>query len=156
MMKDNRKYPYQCWQLCFLVCVAICSLCACEFHTGDNGDLDGFWHLESIEDLQTGEVRYVGDEKLFWSYEVSLMYLQGASTGAFYLRFLHADNTLTIYEPRESVWHNGEEGNPLVTDASVLLPYGITALEESFQVEKLNGGTMILCSEVYRLKFEKF
>ena len=156
MKKNNHKYPCQYWQVCFLVGVAICSLCACEFHTGDNGDLDGFWHLESIEDLQTGEVQYVGEERLFWSYEASLMYLQGASTGMFYLRFQHADNTLKVYEPRERVVHNGEEGSPLVTDPSVLLPYGITALEESFQVEKLKGSTMILCSEVYRLKFEKF
>ncbi len=155
-MKNISKYIRRYWYFYFLMCAVTFSLCACEFHTGDNGDLDGFWHLESIEDLQTGEVQYVGEQKLFWSYQVSLMFLRGASTGEYYLRFQHSNDTLTIYEPYENNQHSGEEGDLLVTDPSVLLPYGITALEESFQVEKLKGSTMILCSEVYRLKFEKF
>lgn len=154
-MEKIRKYLYKPWHACLLVCVMVGSLCACEFHAGDNGDLDGFWHLESKEDLQTGEVSYLGDETVFWAYQVDLMYLQGASTGTYFLRFQHADNTLRLYEPRNNGGH-GEVGDLLVTDPSVLLPYGITALEETFQVEKLNGSTMILCSETYRLTFKKF
>lgn len=128
---------------------------ACEFHAGDNGDLDGFWHLESMENTQTGEVTYLGNQTIFWSYQVDLMYLQGASTGSFFLRFTHADNTLTLYSPYADGGHS-PEGDVLLEDPAPLLPYGITALEETFQVERLDGGAMVLRSEAYRLSFTKF
>lgn len=82
-----------------LASLLLLAFSACEFHAGDNGDLDGFWHLESMENTQTGEVTYLGDQTIFWSYQVDLMYLQGASTGSFFLRFTHADNTLTLTLP---------------------------------------------------------
>lgn len=128
---------------------------SCEFHTGDNGDLDGFWHLESMENTQTGEVTYLGDQTIFWSYQADLMYLQGASTGSYFLRFTHADNTLTLYSPYTDGFHS-PEGDVLLSDPAPLLPYGITALEETFQVEALDDGAMVLRSEVYRLSFTKF
>mgnify|MGYP001617973861 FL=1 len=138
-----------------LASLLLLAFSACEFHTGDNGDLDGFWHLESMENTQTGEVTYLGNQTIFWSYQVDLMYLQGASTGSFFLRFTHADNALTLYSPYADGGHS-PEGDVLLEDPAPLLPYGITALEETFQVERLDGGTMVLRSEAYRLSFTKF
>ncbi len=154
-MENIRNFKNKSWRAVLLVCMMALSLCACDFHASDNGDLDGFWHLESIEDLQSGEMQHLDNQKLFWAYQVHLMYLQGASTGTFFLRFEHSNGTLRLYEPRRNGGH-GEVGDPLVTDPSVLQPYGITALEESFEVEKLNGSTMVLRSGTYRLRFTKF
>ena len=42
-----------------LASLLLLAFSACEFHAGDNGDLDGFWHLESMENTQTGEVTYL-------------------------------------------------------------------------------------------------
>lgn len=130
-------------------------LSACDFHTGDNGDLDGFWHLESIEDLQTGETAYLGNQTVFWSFQVDLLYLQGGSTGSFFVRFTHADGALTLHSPHANGGHS-PEGDQLLTDPAPLLPYGITALEETFLVEALDGDDMVLRSDAYRLRFTKF
>ena len=37
--------------VCFLLMLMLCSalLNSCEVDSSDNGDLDGFWHLESID-----------------------------------------------------------------------------------------------------------
>lgn len=130
-------------------------LTACEFHTGDNGDLDGFWHLESMEDTRTGEVTYLGDQTVFWAYQVDLLFLQGASTGTFFVRFNHTGDTLILHDPYQDGGHS-EEGDIPLTDPAPLLPYGITALEDTFRVERLDGSAMVLRSADYRLRFGKF
>ena len=42
--------------VCFLLMLMLCSalLNSCEVDSSDNGDLDGFWHLESVDTLATG------------------------------------------------------------------------------------------------------
>ena len=69
----------------FLVAVFMSScLMSCDLETSDNGKLDGFWHLERIDTLATGRALDMSGEKVFWSFQVNLLQLQGGSS-SFYI-----------------------------------------------------------------------
>ena len=38
-----------------VVAALLMSLASCEIETSDNGELDGFWHLERIDSLEKGK-----------------------------------------------------------------------------------------------------
>ena len=133
---------------------ALGTLTACEIESHNNGKLDGFWHLEYIDTLATGGTRDLSNEKLFWSVQARLLEVSNRSKGSkFIFSFRHADGSLYLSDPLVS---NRSEGDIVVEDASVLAPYGINSLEETFAVEALDGSKMILRSETLRLKLKKF
>ncbi|MGM9710383.1 MAG: lipocalin-like domain-containing protein [Prevotella sp.] len=133
---------------------SLCTLTACEIESHDSGKIDGFWHLEYIDTLETGGTLDVSNEKLFWSLQVKLLEVSNKSSGSKYIfSFRQADGSLYLSDPLVS---DRREGDPVVKDASVLAPYGINNLEETFAVEALDGSKMILRSETLRLKLKKF
>lgn len=133
---------------------SLCTLAACEIESHDNGKIDGFWHLEYIDTLETGGILDVSNEKLFWSVQVRLLEVSNRSKGSkFIFSFRQADGSLYLSDPLVS---NRGEGDIIVEDPSVLAPYGINSLEETFSVEALDGSKMILRSETLRLKLKKF
>ncbi len=69
------------------------------------------------------------------------------------LRFLHDSNRLVVSEPYIS---DRETGDIKVTDAGQLAPYGITALADTFTIEKLKRSTFILKNKTLRLTLKKF
>ena len=42
--------------LCIVPVLLLMSLTSCEIETSENGDLDGYWHLEQVDTLATGGV----------------------------------------------------------------------------------------------------
>ncbi len=136
------------------------SLClmSCDLETSDNGKLDGFWHLERIDTLATGGSLDMSNDKVFWSFQVRLLWLQGGSS-SFYLRFNQEGDSLTIYSPYTNEGHEetlGDGGNKPVSDPSVLRDYGMDALETHYKKEALDGSRMTLRSRRLRLMFRKF
>lgn len=131
------------------------------FETSDNGDLDGFWHLERIDTLATNGVRDLSENRLFWGVQYKLMSLQDAdgSNASLYMRFMHEGTSLVLSHPYLNQWHENDEGtggDVPTEDIELLRPYGINHLEENFVVERLNDSKMILRSETLRLYFYKF
>lgn len=136
------------------------SLClmSCDLETGGNGKLDGFWHLERIDTLATGGSLDMSSERVFWSFQVRLLQLQGGSA-SFYFRFKQDGDSLTIFSPYTNEGHEetiGDGGNKPVDDATVLRDYGIDDLETHYKKEALDGSRMILRSRRLRLMFRKF
>lgn len=136
------------------------SLClmSCDLETGDNGKLDGFWHLERVDTLATGGSLDMSGEKVFWSFQVRLLQLQGGSA-SFYFRFKQDGDSLTIFSPYTNEGHEemiGDGGNKPVDDPTVLRDYGIDDLETHYKKEALDGSRMILRSRRLRLMFRKF
>ena len=45
--------------------IVLMMFAACDIHTSDNGDLDGYWQLRSVDTLSTGcsipQIRYSAD-----------------------------------------------------------------------------------------------
>lgn len=141
---------------------AIATLASCEIETSDNGDFDGFWHLERVDTLATGGTANLSKKRMFWGVQHKLISVRDvdkdASSG-YYLRFVQTRDKITTKSPYKNNWHqdNGEDGGDIpVDDPTLLAPYGINNLEEEFVKEKLNGGQMILRSKTLRLKFKRF
>lgn len=143
----------------FLVAVFMSScLMSCDLETSDNGKLDGFWHLERIDTIATGRALDMSGEKVFWSFQVNLLQLQGGSS-SFYFRFNQDADSVSIHSPYTADGHEetlGEGGNKPVADPNLLRDYGIDALETHYKKEALDGSRMILRSRRLRLMFRKF
>ncbi len=138
-----------------LILTALTSLlCSCEIETSGNGDLDGMWHLVSIESLSGSEKTDMSHEKIYWSFQHRLLEFDD-KTGlhqSILFRFEHKDNTLRLYDP---YLYDRENGDEPTEDVEVLKPFGVENLEETFNVESLNGSRMILSSGTKRLNFIK-
>ena len=48
---------------------------ACDIHTSDNGDLDGYWQLRSVDTLSTGGTCDMRDSMRFWSFQANILFV---------------------------------------------------------------------------------
>ncbi len=130
---------------------------SCTVEHISNGDLDGLWHFVRIDTLSTGVTTDLSDETLFWGFQANLMHTQGAAD-EFYFRFAHTGSILVVYDPYLDHGHEDNEdgGDIPVTDPSVLAPYGLQSLADTFRVETLTSSHMTLSTSLHRLYFIKF
>jgi len=129
-------------------------LSSCELEMSGNGKLDGYWHYETIDTLQTGGICDMSTQKKFLSVQSKLLQIEDRTTGQQYIfNFSHEGDSLTLWEPRVN---NREEGDPLVEDATALAPFGLQALRQQFYIEKMSGSKMILRSNALRINLRKF
>lgn len=149
--------------LLFGVLCLVSSLVSCTFETSDNGDFDGYWHLERIDTLSTNGILDLSKEKIFWGVQyklVSCRYIKEDDTFSYYFRFRQTNDSIILYSPYEDHWHqdNGDNGGdiPVYELNDIIRSLGINNLEEPFYKEKLKGDKMILTSKSLRLYFKKF
>ena len=140
---------------CSLV-LAVMGLVSCGdlVETSSNGKLDGMWHLTRIDTLETGGGMDVAEDRKYLAVQGSILQVHDADEPEKYMfRFSHADGKLTLSDAR---LNDRRLGDPVVTDATLLMPYGINSLNETFVVEKLTRKRMVLVSDVLRLSYIKF
>ena len=129
---------------------------ACDIETSDNGDLDGYWHLVRVDTLATGGSCDMSESLVFWAVQMRLLnvvdHLNDPDHFGYFLRFEHLGGTLRVYDPYKN---SRKDGDIKVEDASVLAPFGINQLEETYQVEQLDDDDMRLANDRLRLSFEK-
>ena len=133
------------------VAVMLFTITSCELETSGNGKLDGFWHLEKIDTIATGGICDLSEGNVFWAFQHKLLELNGYTTCL--CRFSHANGVLSVSEPYR---YDRENGDELLTEPTLLIPYGINSLEEDFSVEALSNSRMVLNSGDLRLHFTKF
>lgn len=135
-----------------MVVSALC--CSCTIETSGNGDLDGMWHLVSVDTLSGGHTANVMEKRIYWSFENNLLLFEDktGTNGSLLLRFEHKNDTLRLFNP---YIYDREGGDKPLEDPSLLLPFGMTGLEQTFKVERLSGSKMIINNNVLRLKFKK-
>lgn len=141
--------------------IALTTLVSCEIETSDNGDFDGFWHLERVDTLATGGTTDLSKKRVFWGVQyklISVYDIDKEGTFGYYLRFNQTRDQIVTHTPYKNNWHQDVEngGDHPIDDPTQLAPYGINNLEEEFVKEKLDGGQMILRSKTLRLKFKRF
>ena len=71
-------------------------------------------------------------------------------------RFNLKDDVLTLSDPYISARYSELQTDVKLEDASVVVPYGFSALEEYLKVITLNSDDMILESSTSRLVFRKY
>ncbi len=141
---------------------ATVSFSSCELESSKNGDLDGFWHLESIDSLENGKCVDFSKKRVFWGVEHKLIAARENDLGiaSFYFRFEQTSDSLKITEVFLNHGHqdNGEDGGDIpqgdVTDD--LRYFGVNQIPECFAKEALSGSKMVLRSKTLRLNFRKF
>ena len=133
---------------------------SCEIESSDNGSLDGFWHLESIDTLATGGRSDYSKQRVFWGVQYKLLSVNNYEGGRFYFRFRQTSDSLILSSPYKNNWHQdyGEFGGdiPLTVINDTVRRRGINNLVEPFYKEKLSGSKMILRTKGLRLNFKKF
>ena len=128
-------------------------LCGCELETTDNGDLDGYWHLEQVDSLAVQRSIDYGQSNIFWSIQFELLQLSNLEDNTIIYKLVYDNRQLTLANP---CMFDRADGDTLVTNVEVLRQYGVNALQESFKVVTLESRTMVLESPVLRLHFKKY
>lgn len=129
---------------------------SCELETSsDAGDFNGLWHLTRVDTLATGGVLDLKNEKRFWAFQNKLM--QGDDKSGNHdkilMRFNQTKTMLTLHTP---YLYDRKNGDFPLSESTLLKPYGINNVEETFQIIKLSGSKMVLQSETLKLTFQSF
>ncbi len=143
-----KKYIYSLLLLLFL-------MSSCEIEHSNNGKLDGFWHLESIDTLSTGGHTDLSKYRLFWSVQGDLMAFNDYSYKLLpcILQFQYAKDNLTLHHILIS---DRSKGDIVIKDTKQIKYYGVNSLNESFKIESLNAFDMQLSTKKLRLSFKRF
>lgn len=144
------------FKILFFLITILFALASCGdlLEHSQNGELDGYWKLTTIDTLATGGQKSVSEQSLFMAVQGKIMMLNDRDNGDEYVfQFNHADGHLKIFDARQS---NRGKGDPLLTDPEGLRPFGFNNLEEDFTVEKLSSGKLIVNDGTLRLHFIKF
>lgn len=136
---------------------------SCEMETSDNGDLDGFWHLESVDTLSTGGSCDLSEKRVFWGVQhklISITHYELLGSRGYYARFEQTGDSLILSSFYKNHWHQdkGIDGGdiPMTEMNDTLRNCGINHLEELFHKEVLTSSKMVLSTKEYRLRFKKF
>ena len=133
---------------------ALVLLTACELHTSDNGDLDGYWQLTQMDTLANNRSGDMRSSRIFWAVQGKMLEMR--CERVYYIinyHFSHENGQLRLFEPIISV---REISDSTVTDPATLHFYGITRLEEVLDVQQLDADRMTLQSDLYRFHFRKY
>lgn len=145
-------------RLFYIFVVLTFVMSSCSIDTSDNGDLDGFWHLERVDTLSTGGSCDLSNKTMFWRVQFDLLQLE-TPAAHYYLRFDQTSDSLVLRDPYINVIDVNKPGQgedvPLRTPDGIR-PFGIEALEVHYVKEALKGSRMILRSKTLRLYFRKF
>lgn len=138
-----------------IVGTLICMLSSCELETSGAGDFGGMWHLTRVDTIATGGVLDLSKEKIFWSFQFNLMEAddKSGSHQSILMRYSNASGKLVLNQPYA---YDRENGDVPLTETTLLKPFGINNVEETFQVLKLSGGKMQLQSDMLILTFKNF
>jgi hypothetical protein len=131
-----------------------CFVASCTLETSDNGDLDGFWHLVSVDSLSTGTARNTKSLRLFWSIQAKLIDMRDAD-GVYKECIMHfntSNDSLRIYD---EYLFDRAAGDIKIDSVGYLQPYGVNKLSEGFKIIHLNSNVLKLESKELRLNFEK-
>ena len=140
---------------CFIMLsvLSLFFLVGCELETTDNGDLDGYWHLEQVDSLSSQRSVDYGQARIFWSIQFKLLQLSDLENNSIIYNLVYDNHQLTLADP---YMFDRADGDTLVTDVEVLRRYGVNALQETMKVVSLQSDRMILESPVLRLHFKKY
>lgn len=138
------------------VALALMTLTACDIETSDNGDLDGFWLLSTVDTIGTGGRAMVEESVLTWSFQGRILELRQPGKGIaknIICQFSHEGDSLHITHPYVL---DRSKQDVMIDQPELLRPYGIGHTDEHYRVLGLDGGSMTLRNEEIVLKFRKF
>lgn len=153
-----RRCTIYIYGVCVMVLLTFMS--ACDLHTSNNGDLDGFWQLTSMDSLSTGRSGDMRSQKIFWSVQAHLLEMcdlhdvnPGMCHEPILFRFNHEGDRLSLSEP---IANNRNISDSIVVNPVTVRFYGLSRLDETFKVLQLDADNMTLQSDYFRMYFRKY
>jgi len=140
--------------LILFIITAFCMLVvSCELEVSDNGKLDGFWQLYSMDNLSEGISVDMRSQQVSWSFQNRIMLAKRDVRKEVVFYFEHRADSLFMSDP----YFSDRE----VEDVKVLRPeelneLGIFKLKEEYKILELSNNTMRLQSDMARLTFRKY
>lgn len=130
-------------------------LAACDIHTSNNGDLDGYWQLRSVDTLSTGGTCDMRDSMRFWGFQANLLQVRDnhEKIRKVLMRFSINDDVMILTDP---IIDLRDSSDIVFTDTTILWHYGIHDVPETLKVVTLNSSTMVLENRVLRLNLRKY
>ena len=159
MQKGKKTYGWI--ALLFVMGQLAFSLVSCsDFHTSDNGRLDGRWQLTQTDTLANGRSEAMRARMIFWSVQSRLLKMEDlhdlnvnrCHVGIFF-HFEQKDGRLRVYEP---VADHREISDSIVTSVETLRFYGLEHLDETFNILQLEDSRMTLENKSLRMYFRKY
>lgn len=135
--------------------LSLIMITSCTLDSSDNGALDGYWQLSSIDTLANGHSVNMRDSGIFWAFNFNLLVTRSTKEplGEILYDFENTEDNLILSNPyilyRDS-------SDIKVTDVNLLKKYGVNSLLETFTIEHLNSNKMVLQSNLIRLNFRKY
>ena len=71
-------------QYTLTICYMLCVIFACG-RTSDNGDLDGMWHLRTLETMGDGTLNDVKEQRIYYAFQFDLVTLRDTQNGGLYV-----------------------------------------------------------------------
>ena len=141
-------------QLAYMM-IAMLTLGACDIYTSDNGDLDGYWQLHTVDTLSTGVTCDMRDSMKYWSYQTDLLYLTDRTEDVnnIFMRFEMKDGQMTVSNP---IIDKRDSFDIVLKDYDILRHYGIHDVPETLRIVELTSGRMVLENRLLRLYFRKY
>ena len=122
-----------------------------------NGDLDGMWHLRTIETLANNSVENVKEQCVYYSIQQNLISVKRLykpnSTEQYKQhigRFIHTGDSLILHNFR--VFQN--EG--IVSTPEDLAPFYLVGTTSRYAIKKLDADEMVLRTGSQEFTFKKF
>lgn len=128
-------------------------LTGCELETSDNGNLDGFWHLERVDTLATQQSVDYSQAHIFWSFQFKLLQLSDLENNTILYEFDTDGTHIVLVRP---CMFDRSDGDTVVTDLKVLEPYGVNSTKEYLTIVSLDEERMVLKSAMLMLHFKKY
>ena len=96
-------------------------LTACHVERSDNGPLDGFWQLKTVDTLSTGGTADMRLSQLTWAFQGGLVEFRYAPSREqdFYMSFTHRGDSLLLFGAHHLL---REQGDTLLGSAELLAP----------------------------------
>lgn len=131
---------------------------SCESHL-INGDLDGFWQVQTVEHFKKGETIFHNNDA-FYAFQRHIVQLtlqtethvMGQMGPRYHAEFQWKDDSIKFGEFREYDLY----GCTKKVGPDTLRIFGISQEHETFYVENLDKTSLILTSEDARIKLRKY
>ncbi len=135
--------------------LSLIMITSCTLDSSDNGALDGYWQLSSIDTLANGHSVNMRDSGIFWAVQKDLLVARATKEPLLEVIFIfkHTSDSLILSKPHLAF---RDSSDIIVTDASVLYRLGVTDLQEHYAVSELSSSRMVLRNNDLQLLFRKY
>ena len=131
-------------------------LTSCDKETSDNGKLDGFWQItKMIPSKATSSSSDMRTSGITWAFQGHILELRDVNKvhQDIVMSFTREGNKLILSVPYKV---DRDADDVLLEDAELLMPYGITHINETFEISELSNERMVLSNVDMYLIFRKY